>query len=606
MGAIRLSELKLSPEWQYALSDYLGVEVKIAPSLKGNYSYSDFGKYFIALDAEAKEDYQLGSLYHELGHYFEGTGYIMKTPQMIDYMGKIKKDGLPDKLTEVTTHFAINVIEDIRLEITIGENFEGIRRIQTELATEIADKISVSPNSSPSAIARVKGSALILSSMLGRIIEPQGIKYSEQQINDIKEIIKKATEIHNVMFTKDTVEKKYQDSGYHSLFLKTMDFLFGEKDKLLSEEDNPLSKDFEGDKQDGEGGEDGNLGGGEGDEDGEGEEESLNTEKGESDKDEGESDSEEEEDWPEENKEMHRKIKLKYTDAYDKNDIQDKLGVGNNICQTDAQGMLERNDIMSSEDSEAGLGEAIKRVIKFAAQNEVMRFPELDRGLKLIKTAEGKNRANSGRFSPMRYVKTIRSPDRVFSNKKIGGIENSKWLFVIDSSGSMNESWLHSSKMYLARMVIKYFGRVLPPNVKVETLYFQSKIIEGNKYNARGLLNVFKRESVVPDGGTVWANDLISRIYEYKKKGYQVVIITDGEIQLYFSQLDEAKTKFVFGDSPRPILLILARNVSEGVAQVDRNLSKFDFKLGVHYGIILPDLKENGVFSHMRWALKEF
>ncbi len=119
-----------------------------------------------------------------------------------------------------------------------------------------------------------------------------------------------------------------------------------------------------------------------------------------------------------------------------------------------------------------------------------------------------------------------------FVTKRFVDYEGSRWMFLIDTSGSTqstNEDGFISvitAEISLVKAMLKY----LPSTIDARIFAFSGKTVYLGKANASNFMKVIKKGLFF--GSTSWDDDTYKYVERYAKNGYQVVILSDGEISL--------------------------------------------------------------------------
>jgi len=128
------------------------------------------------------------------------------------------------------------------------------------------------------------------------------------------------------------------------------------------------------------------------------------------------------------------------------------------------------------------------------------------------------------------YVVSKRNP-AIFRHRVSVDYHGSKWLFVVDVSSSTINSAEETSVLSIEVDTVSSFIKMLPTDVITELMTFSTYHTVLGKVKSGELFQKI-RNSRDLNGGTAWHDRFVSELDEYAKNGYQVVILTDGEISI--------------------------------------------------------------------------
>jgi len=128
------------------------------------------------------------------------------------------------------------------------------------------------------------------------------------------------------------------------------------------------------------------------------------------------------------------------------------------------------------------------------------------------------------------YVVSKRNP-AIFRHRVSVDYHGSKWLFVVDVSASTISSAEETSVLSIEADTVSSFIKMLPTDVITELMTFSTYHTVLGKVKSGELFQKI-RNSRDLNGGTSWHDKFVSELDEYAKNGYQVVILTDGEISI--------------------------------------------------------------------------
>jgi hypothetical protein len=211
------------------------------------------------------------------------------------------------------------------------------------------------------------------------------------------------------------------------------------------------------------------------------------------------------------------------------------------------------------------------------------------------------------------YVVSKRNP-AIFRHRVSVDYHGSKWLFVVDVSSSTINSAVETSVLSIEIDTVSSFIKMLPTDVITELMTFSTYHTVLGKVKSGELFQKI-RNSRDLNGGTAWYDKFVSELDEYAKNGYQVVILTDGEISIDSTvgmKFFEFYKKYKF----KPIILLYSARESKPSERTDEFYAlnghlKNSAKLvrGKDYGVIHvsnTDTKlEPETFEYLRRILSD-
>ena len=158
------------------------------------------------------------------------------------------------------------------------------------------------------------------------------------------------------------------------------------------------------------------------------------------------------------------------------------------------------------------------------------------------------------------YVVSKRNP-AIFRHRVSVDYHGSKWLFVVDVSSSTINSTDETSVLSIEIDTVSSFMKMLPTDVITELMTFSTYHTVLGEVKSGELFQKI-RNSRDLRGGTAWYDKFVSELDEYAKNGYQVVILTDGQISIDSTvgmKFFEFYKKYKF----KPIILLYRYSVNE-------------------------------------------
>lgn len=235
----------------------------------------------------------------------------------------------------------------------------------------------------------------------------------------------------------------------------------------------------------------------------------------------------------------------------------------NGLCESVsdlAYPSMINHDIVNFEGSDVSWEE-----VKNTMAGEIIYLPGLQKILKEYIKDKKMTKTSAGKFSVRGYMKDRFSDNNYAASfKKIkgnGGLESSRWLFLIDISGSTRRQVL-----YQEISVLKEFNKIFPSSVKIKIFGFNAKYEEfkGDKSDKDEVVKYFEEKSkFAPGGGTSWSFKLLEMLIEYAKGGWQIVILTDGMINAEKELMD----RVVVGKEFIPIIIIFTGGIENNFKQ---------------------------------------
>lgn len=150
----------------------------------------------------------------------------------------------------------------------------------------------------------------------------------------------------------------------------------------------------------------------------------------------------------------------------------------------------------------------------------------LQKLLEEYKKSNAKKRTDIGKFSVRGYMrdKFRGNYSTTFINKVgRGGLDSSKWLFLIDMSSSMI-----GEKFSFEINFIETVHKFLPQSAAMKFIIFNDEFDMLPMNREMGVKELVDR--IRPYGGTTWKDELVNVLDEYTSAGWQLVILTDGMI----------------------------------------------------------------------------
>jgi len=262
----------------------------------------------------------------------------------------------------------------------------------------------------------------------------------------------------------------------------------------------------------------------------------------------------------------------------------------------------KENDIRSNmrlEEAGVSLEDVDREIGNGETKKERVDFPVLERELKKFFGSYKRVRADNGKFNVNYYLHSLYTPTtRVFRMNKLVDLQN-KWLFLIDSSGSTEERTVNRNVKYPLRiyeqefLVVDAMIRYLPKNSVFEIWEFSSHFMKIASGSGNKVSSIMWEKGII-NGGTVWTTELYQMLLDKERAGYQIVILTDGVVDL-----DEDELR-VFMDKQvkKPIIFLFMDHVLDNWAS--------EMRLGKDYGIITGYYEEIKVSEHMREVLRRW
>ncbi len=192
----------------------------------------------------------------------------------------------------------------------------------------------------------------------------------------------------------------------------------------------------------------------------------------------------------------------------------------------------------SSVSTGSGIGlEKVIEIIKrdyskrLAFENLTVAFKNI---LREMKIAAEKRFTTSGNIHIRRYLSARNTNDQhVFNAKKIVTLDHSKWLFVIDISGSTSSivDKYGLSVLEVEKRMIATFSDALEKKCEYDVLVFSGDF--QRVYKGSDRMKMYDTlADIQSDGGTSWSDRLYTYLYNKVKEDYHVVIFSDGGISV--------------------------------------------------------------------------
>lgn len=223
-------------------------------------------------------------------------------------------------------------------------------------------------------------------------------------------------------------------------------------------------------------------------------------------------------------------------------------------------------------------------------KNGVRFLKDVKKALEEGKRASGRILSNSGTGSinTKKYISGKISGKYVntFTKKTLNGYEGSKWLFIVDDSGST----LNFGKERVSSVIdseielVQSFLDALPLSIHADVVKFSTNFTLIKNVNRKNFVDKFTKK--MNFGGTTWSYELIELMTRYAKDNYQVVIITDGEISIggsasnyFLSHYKSFRFKpiiFLFNEYESSIVAKLHLKNGEDYANISLDTSTLD------------------------------
>jgi len=227
----------------------------------------------------------------------------------------------------------------------------------------------------------------------------------------------------------------------------------------------------------------------------------------------------------------------------------------------------------------------------------VVNFPELEEELKSFFGGVKRIQGDTGRFSAQYYLRSKHTPTmKVFKKRERVNLQD-KWLFLVDVSGSTQKAFYNEVNYLFEQefLVVDAFMRYLPKNSVYELWEFSDDYWMVKKGSHTAVADAMWKEGS-RGGGTYWSSELYEDLLKKEKAGYQVVILTDGAIELKERELLTFLTK----QTKRPVIILFSDYYHK------RNSWVGGLKLDKDFGVITSNFKELGIRGHIREVLKKW
>ncbi len=618
----------LSAAWEETLRQTLGVSVKIEINDNDDVYTSVAGKKQFVMHIGLKKaktifqgagynDETIQSLYfyHEYGHL-----YFMSFP-FTDYLKKAYS-GVYEKPEDVSKY--VQVIDDLFIDTHWSRIFPVYaRKIESEYDTiimkrkeKIAEMIKKLNKGNFWVLLLFMGYDKIISSRKKSLVDYLNKNLSPQDIAMIDKIRILTPWFYSDMSDSPVSTYRIREEGFRNVmdFYKTLPeppvrkqtvaIGLGGKTQAKKgdeqeggDEDEPKAtlggEDDNGDscpqeqESDGEGGEEGS-GSGEGDDEEDDDEDSEDTVRG------MEEEHSEEQDEDENENGKRSGSSSSVDDAGD----GDSGGEGKNIEIVD--GEEEYTELpLEADFKDTDLMKALKELGNIKPNNRaLLQYEFIRRGVSFMKDLkkaleEGKRASENvafnsgvGSINTKAYIRGKLSGQykKIFNKKVLNGYQGSKWLFIVDVSGS---TLTYGKERVMPTIdgeleVVQSFLNILPSSVYADVIVFSSYfyvIKNVTRYNM-----IHKVTENIDFGGTNWGAKLVSTMQKYAQDNFQIVIMTDGDISIE----EMAAQKFLSSYRAfrfKPIIFLFATGIGSNLIET------LHLKKGEDYGMVSLDEK---------------
>ncbi len=208
----------------------------------------------------------------------------------------------------------------------------------------------------------------------------------------------------------------------------------------------------------------------------------------------------------------------------------------------------------------------VPNIISYFSENGLI--PYFKNALEEARRGIDRKFGEVGALSVTKQIQSRRSGDpNIFRRMHQKSTENSKWFFVVDTSGSVFNTTMEDSKLSKVELeIINMFMTVLPKTAKFRIARFAKLYDEGDKIYrsitaSRLKLVKYGIHDVSIDGvDTIWNLNMVKDMYEEAKKRVQVVILTDGEVIFGNEEAKDLAVKLFSNMNTKPILLFLGQS----------------------------------------------
>lgn len=250
---------------------------------------------------------------------------------------------------------------------------------------------------------------------------------------------------------------------------------------------------------------------------------------------------------------------------------------------TDAETIEELAKVNHAAIGHGGMEEVIR---KYNVVGETTLIPIFKRAFMNAKRGYDLAYADAGvRVSVSRAVQNRAGANvKVFKNPSIQSLENSKWFFLIDTSGSVYGQVGEYKVLEYELDVLKTIANILPQTVKYEVYSFESGERKVCEVTGRSVISK-TYEKIKGGGGTYWSYDLIQLLLRKEKEGYQIVVLTDGAIDIYDK---DTLDRLLLHTHLRPLIFIFstAANFESNTNGSGNMFSQWGYKTDSNYAVI--------------------